>query len=80
MVIDGISLNLQTIDGFLRAPFRLEEVVYLEVPEDSVEAECLRSGLANKVGKRVILMMTGDSQNPLRIAEKTDRTDAQGDR
>lgn len=72
-LIDGISLPLKAVGGCLRVPLRIEEEVFLEVDEDSIEADCLRSGLADKLGKRVVLLMTGDPKVPFRIAVKTSR-------
>ena len=71
-LIDGIAEERGTgqRDGFFRATFRLEEEIYIEVPEDSIEAECLRHGLSGKLGKRVVLLVTDDAEKPYRIALK----------
>ena len=69
-MIDGIALPLEEGDGFLRIPLRCIEDIFIEFPSESKEAECLRSGLADKVGKRIVLLMSDDPETPFRIALK----------
>ena len=69
-LIDGIADTTGTVEGYFLATFRLEEVVCVEVPEDSAEAECLRSGLADKIGKRVLVLMQDNEAKPLIISLK----------
>ena len=69
-VADVIAVNTGLVDGFFRATLIVKEKIYLEVPEDSAEADCLRSGLADKIGQRVLILKQNDENEPFRIALK----------